>query len=155
MDNPRAVTHPGQALGELRSTRSAEQRGRAVRRHASEGLQTIKGALLGVILGAAAVFAFCLLDKQPFSWQTAAWEAALLGLAGIILGRTGGGGIAGTVLFGVAYAVARALRESEYNSIKLLDPLLPLREVSSHADFAMLTSLAICGALIGFLNSLK
>ena len=155
MDNPRAVTHPGQGPGELRAAYDAEQRRRSVRQHASEGLQTVKSALLGVILGAAAVFAFCVLDKQPFFWQTAVWEAALVGLAGVILGRAGGGGIAGAALFGVAYAIARALRESEYNSVTVLDPYLPLREVSSHADFAMLGSLAICGALIGFLNSLK
>ena len=155
MDNPRAVPQFGQSPGQLRSAYAGEQRGRSVRRHARGGFATVKGVVVGAALAGAAVFAFCVLTHQAFFWQTAAWEAALVGLAGGLLCRTAGGPIAGGVLFGLAYSGALFLRESEYNSIKVLEPFLPHREVTLHGDFAMLASLAVCGALIGYFNSLK
>ncbi len=155
MDNPRAVTYAGQSPRDLQSARVGHQRSLVVRQHARKGVQSVKGALLGVILGAAAVFVFCVLDKQAFFWQTAAWEAGLCGLAGVTLGRISGGPIAGGALFGAAYTAALFLRQSQYNSIKVIEPFLPLREVNVHQDFAMLASLAVCGAFLGYLNSLK
>jgi len=139
----------------LRDDYAGEQRGRSLRRHARGGWTSIKGVVLGALLGAATVFVFCVLDKQPFFWQTAAWEAVLCGLAGLVLSRTSGGVIAGAVLFGAAYTGATFLRQSQYSSIRVLEPYLPAREVELHGDFAMLASLAVCGALIGFMNSLK
>jgi hypothetical protein len=144
MDNPRAVPQFGQSPGQLRSAYAGEQRGRSVRRHARGGFATVKGVLVGAALAGAAVFAFCVLTHQ-----------ALVGLAGGLLCRTAGGPIAGGVLFGLAYSGALFLRESKYNSITVLEPFLPHREVTLHGDFAMLASLAVCGALIGYFNSLK
>jgi len=155
MDNPRTVTYPGQSPGDLRADHAGQQRGRAIRQHARKGAQGIKGIAIGALLGAAAVFIFCVLDKQPFFWQTAVWEAALCGLAGLILGRTSGGVISGGALFGVAYTGALFLRQSQYNSINVLEPYLPLREVSVHNDFALFACLTVCGALLGYFNSLK
>ena len=155
MDNPRAVAHPGQSPQDLRIAYAGQQRGRSARRHARSGVQSIKGAILGVMLGAATVFVFCVLDKQPFFWQSAAWDAALCGFAGIILGRTMGGPSAGAVLFGAAYAGAHFLRLSKYNSIRILEPGLPALQVSLHSGFAMLGALVLGGAFLGYLNALK
>ena len=155
MDNPRAVTHPGQSPRDLRATYAGQQRGRSVRRHANKGWAGLKGAIGGVIVGLLTVLVFCLIDKQTFHWQAAAWEAAACGLAGMVLGRTNGGAIPGGVLFGLLYAGAMYVRGTKYNSIDVLEPYLPHLEMTMNGNFAMLTGAIVAGAFLGFLNSLK
>ena len=62
---------------------------------------------------------------------------------------------AGGVLFGLAYTAALFLRDSTYNSTKVLQPYLPTLDVTLNGNFAIGASLVVVGAFLGYVNSLE